>query len=91
MNQNETTFVSVTITGILDVSNCRYSSSLMSTSGGSSPDTSPATWTLGIPVLLKAALTNNRNEENDHCSFFTAKKIILRMCTNKSTKMPLMI
>ena len=50
------TLVSVTITGIPDVSNCRNSSSLMSTSGCSSLEALAATWTLGMPVLLSAAL-----------------------------------
>lgn len=55
------TFVNVTITGNLLVSNCRNSSSLMSTSGCSSEDTPEATWTFGRPVLLKAAWKiNNR-------------------------------
>ena len=49
------TFVNVTMTGTPDVSNCKYSSSLMSTSGGSSEEALAATLTLGIPVLLRAA------------------------------------
>ena len=49
------TLASVTMTGTPDVSNCRNSSLLTSTSGCSSFDVPAATWTLGIPVLLKAA------------------------------------
>lgn len=57
------TLVRVTMTGTADVSNCRNSSSLMSTSGCSSLDALAATETTGIPVLIKAALKNNRNKQ----------------------------
>jgi hypothetical protein len=54
-SQKYVTLVSVMITGTPDVSNCRNSSSLMSTSGCSSVAALAVTLTLGIPVLLKAA------------------------------------
>lgn len=52
--ENQITFVKVMITGTLEVSNCRNSSSLTSTSGSSSDEVLAEIVTFGIPVSLKA-------------------------------------
>ena len=54
LHKKHITLVNVMITGTLEVSNCRNSSLLTSTSGSSSDAALRETLTFGIPVSLKA-------------------------------------